>query len=165
VPEVAPPGTRQQGVAIAATTPGRGPGIAALRCPIERPAVIDPDRLGYPTEGGCAMGLYMSQFSYTPEAWAALVRQPEDRSQALGRLCEQLGAKLVNLYYSFGEYDGVIITDAPDETTATAVILAAIAPGHVRAVKTVPLLTVEQTMEALRKAGAVAYRAPGAGGQ
>lgn len=107
------------------------------------------------------MALYMSQFAYTPEAWAALARQPEDRSQAVARLCEQLGARLLNLYYSFGDYDGVIITEAPDDVTAAAVVLAAVSPGHVKAIKTVPLLTVEQTMEALRKAGRVTYRAPG----
>ena len=107
------------------------------------------------------MALYMSQFAYTPEAWAALTRQPEDRSQPIAQLCEKMGARLVNLYYSFGEYDGVAIIEAPDEVTAAAVVMAVVAPGHVKSVKTVPLLTVEQTMEALRKAGGAGYRAPG----
>ena len=110
------------------------------------------------------MALYMSQFAYTPEAWAALTRQPEDRSQAIGRLCEQMGARLVNLWYAFGEYDGVLVIEAPDEVTVAAAVLAAVAPGHVKAIKTVPLLTVEQAMEAMRKAGGVAYRAPGQAG-
>ena len=110
------------------------------------------------------MGLYMTQFAYTPEAWAALTRQPEDRAKAVGQLCERLGARLVNLWYAFGDYDGVIVTEAPDETTAAAVVLAAVSPGHVKAVKTTPLLTVEQAMEAMRKAGGVTYRAPGQAG-
>lgn len=107
------------------------------------------------------MPLYMTQFSYAPEAWSALARQPEDRSLALGRLAEGLGARLVNLYYSFGDYDGVVILEAPDNVTAAAVILAAVGPGHVKAIKTVPLLTVEETAEALRKVGSVTFRAPG----
>jgi uncharacterized protein with GYD domain len=107
------------------------------------------------------MPLFMTQFAYTPEAWAALTRNPEDRSQVVSRLAEQLGARMVNLYYAFGDYDGVIILEAPDDVTAAAVILAAVSPGHVKAVKTVPLLTPEQAMDAMRKAGSVTYRAPG----
>lgn len=107
------------------------------------------------------MPLYMTQFSYTPEAWAALLRSPEDRSTALKRLSDQLGGKLVALYYAFGDYDGVIINEAPDDVTAAAVVLAAVSPGHVKAVKTTRLLTVEEAMEAMRKAGGATYRAPG----
>ena len=107
------------------------------------------------------MPLYMTQFSYTPEAWAALLRSPTDRSEALGRLAEQLGGKLVSLYYAFGDYDGVIVIEAPDDVTAAAVVLAAVSPGHVKAVKTTRLLTVEEAMEAMRKAGGATYRAPG----
>ena len=107
------------------------------------------------------MPLYMTQFSYTPEAWAALLRIPTDRSEALGRLAEQLGGKLVSLYYAFGDYDGVIVIEAPDDVTAAAVVLAAVSPGHVKTVKTTRLLTVEEAMEAMRKAGGATYRAPG----
>jgi uncharacterized protein with GYD domain len=110
------------------------------------------------------MPLYMSQFSYTPDAWTALMRNPEDRSQAVSRLAEQLGARLVNFYFSFGDYDGVVINEAPDDVTAAAVVLAAVSPGHVKTVKTVPLLTVDQAMEAMRKAGGATFRGPGQSG-
>jgi uncharacterized protein with GYD domain len=109
------------------------------------------------------MPRYMTQFAYTPEAWSALARQPEDRSKAIAQLCEKLGGRLIDLYYAFGDYDGFLIFEAPDDVTAAGVVLAAVSPGHVKAVKTVPLLTVEQTLEALRKAGSVTYRAPGEG--
>ena len=107
------------------------------------------------------MPLYMTQFSYTSEAWAALARNPEDRSTVLGELIENLGGRLIAFYYSFGEYDGVFIYEAPDESTAATAILAAISPGHVKTVKTTTLLTVEDTMEALRRAGAMTCRGPG----
>ena len=51
--------------------------------------------------------------------------------------------------------------EAPDETTAAAVSLAVTSPGHLKAVKTTPLLSVEQAMEAMRKAGSQTYRGPG----
>jgi uncharacterized protein with GYD domain len=110
------------------------------------------------------MPLYMTQFSYTPEAWAALTRNPEDRSQALARAAERLGNRLVNLYYSFGDFDGVAIIEAADNVSAAAGILAVVGPGHVKALKTVPLLTVEEAMEAMRRAGGVEYAAPAAPG-
>lgn len=106
------------------------------------------------------MSLYMSQFSYTSEAWAALTQNPEDRSQVLGELMEGMGGRLISLYYSFGEYDGVILYEAPDESTAAAIVLAAISPGHVSTIRTTMLLTPEETTEALRKAGAATYRGP-----
>ena len=106
------------------------------------------------------MPLFMSQFSYTSEAWAALVRKPEDRAEVLRGLAQKMGVKLHSLHYCFGDYDGVIMMEAPDETTVLATLLAAISPGHVKAIKTTTLFTVEQAMAALRKAGTASYRAP-----
>jgi uncharacterized protein with GYD domain len=107
------------------------------------------------------MPLYMTQFAYTREAWAALSKKPENREEALGALLQKMGCRMVSFYYAFGDYDGVFIYEAPDDTTAASAILAAVAPGHVRAVKTTTLLKTEQALDALRKAGAQTYRAPG----
>jgi len=106
------------------------------------------------------MPLYMTQFSYTPEAWAALARNPEDRSAAVSRLIENMGGRLISFYYSFGEYDGVAIHEAPDESAVTTVMLAVNAAGHMKATKTTPLVSVEDTLEALRKVGEMTYRGP-----
>lgn len=107
------------------------------------------------------MPLYMTQFAYTSEAWAALVKNPQNREEVLRALIEKLGGRMLSFYYSFGEYDGVAVSEMPDETSITAVVLAAISPGHVKAIKTTVLLTTQQTMEAMRKAGAQSYKAPG----
>jgi uncharacterized protein with GYD domain len=106
------------------------------------------------------MTLYMTHFAYTADAWAKLSKNPEDRRIPLRGLLEKLGGRLVELYYGFGEYDGFLIYEAPDEVTATATVLAAIAPGHVKAIQTTTLLTVEQAMAAMRKAGAQMYPGP-----
>ena len=106
------------------------------------------------------MALYMTQFSYTPEAWAALVKNPEDRSAAAKALLKKAGGRLLHTYYSFGEYDGLIIFEAPDEATATAPLLAAISKGHIKATKTTVLFTVEAAVEAMSKAGGLSYEAP-----
>ena len=53
-----------------------------------------------------------------------------------------------------------LILEAPDDTTATAGLLAAVSAGHLRATKTTRLMTVEEAMEAMRKAGGQSYEAP-----
>src|SRR5437667_10781153 len=106
------------------------------------------------------MPRYMSQFSYTADAWANLVKNPTDRSEAIGTLAKGLGAQLVGLYYTMGDNDGVVISEAPDDTTAIAIALAAITPGHVKSIKTTRLYTPDEIVAALKKAGTVAYSPP-----
>ncbi len=106
------------------------------------------------------MPRYMTQFAYTGEAWAALTKNPTDRSEGLRALAERTGAKLIDLYYHLGEYDGTVILEAPDDTTASAVVLAAASAGHIRATKTTKLMTVAEAMEVMRKAGGQSYQPP-----
>ena len=107
------------------------------------------------------MPLYMSQVSYTSEAWAALTQNPEDRSEVFGRLTEAMGGTLLSWYYTFGEYDVLVIYEAPDESTAAAIVLAATSSGHLSSVRTTVVLSAEQGVETMRKAGEATYRAPG----
>ncbi len=107
------------------------------------------------------MALYMTQFSYTGEAWTTLAKQPADRRAGLQTLFDRLGGRLIELYYSFGDFDGVVLFEAPDDTAAVAALVAVLGPGHVKAIKTTKLMSVEETMEALRSARQVRYRPPG----
>jgi uncharacterized protein with GYD domain len=103
---------------------------------------------------------YMTQFAYTSDAWASLAKNPQNREEVLRALVEKLGGRLLSFYYAFGEYDGVFITEMPDETTIAAAVLAAISPGHLKGIKTTVLLTTEKAMEAMRKASTQSYQAP-----
>jgi uncharacterized protein with GYD domain len=107
------------------------------------------------------MPTYMTQVGYTSEAWAALTRNPEDRSAAIRGLAEAMGGRLISFYNSFGEYDVLVIYEAPDESTAAAIVLAAISAGHLSKAKTTVLLSAEEGLEAMRKAGEQTYPAPG----
>jgi len=109
------------------------------------------------------MALYLTQFAYTAEAWAALAKNPQDRSIAVRELAQKLGGRLIGVYYCFGEYDGVVLSEVPDDTAAMALAIAAVTPGHVKAIKTTKLLTVEESMEAMRRAGSVGYQGPSRG--
>ncbi|MGH2559880.1 MAG: GYD domain-containing protein [Thermomicrobiales bacterium] len=101
------------------------------------------------------MPLFMIQATYTAEAWAKLIRQPEDRRQAIGALVEQAGGRLHELYYAFGENDIVFIFEAADELAAAAISVAGNAAGHIKQIKTTRLLTVEDSLELMRRAAAL----------
>jgi uncharacterized protein with GYD domain len=103
---------------------------------------------------------YMVQAGYTPDAWGGLVKSPQDRAEALRPAIEALGGRLVSFYMSFGEYDALVIAEMPDNISAAAVSIAAAAGRAVKAIKTTPLMTVQESMEAMRKAGQAGYRPP-----
>jgi uncharacterized protein with GYD domain len=107
------------------------------------------------------MPLYLSRFSYTPETWARLVSKPEDRRAAAQQYIESVGGKLHGFWYAFGEYDGYNLWEAPDNVSMAAVAIAIGGGGALSKVETTVLLTVEDTLAALEKAGSVRYRAPG----
>jgi uncharacterized protein with GYD domain len=108
------------------------------------------------------MPLYLSRFSYTSETWARLIRNPDDRQKAAQLYIESVGGKLRGLWYAFGTHDGYSLWEAPDNVSMAAVALAITGGGALSSFETIVLLTVDETMDALRKAGQVQYRAPGA---
>jgi uncharacterized protein with GYD domain len=108
------------------------------------------------------MPLYLSRFSYTPETWARLIENPEDRRTAAQSYIEAVGGKLHGFWYAFGERDGYTLWEAPDNASMAAVALALSGGGAISSLETTVLLTVDETMDALRKAGEVQYRPPGA---
>ena len=107
------------------------------------------------------MPLYLSRFSYTPETWARLIANPEDRARAAQSYIESVGGKLHGFWYAFGTDDGYSLWEAPDNVSMAAVAVAIDGGGALSSLETTVLLTVDETIEALRKAGQVQYRAPG----
>jgi len=55
-----------------------------------------------------------------------------ERNDAFASLLQKAGAKLVNTYWTVGPYDLVAIVEAPDDETATAVLLQLGEMGNVR---------------------------------
>ncbi len=108
------------------------------------------------------MPLYLSRFSYTPETWARLIGNPEDRRKAAQAYIESVGGKLHGFWYAFGEHDGYTMWEAPDNVSMAAVALAISGGGALSSFETTVLVSVEETMEALRKAEEIRYRRPGA---
>ena len=107
------------------------------------------------------MPVYLSSFSYTPETWARMIANPEDRRKAAQSYIESVGGKLHGFWYAFGPHDGYTLWEAPDNVSMAAVALAIGGGGALASLQTTVLLTVDETMDALRQAKKVSYRAPG----
>jgi uncharacterized protein with GYD domain len=107
------------------------------------------------------MPFYLTRFSYTPETWAKLVKNPEDRRTAATEYIESVGGKLHGFWYAFGEHDGYSLWEAPDNVAMAATAIAIGSGGALTSLQTTALLTVEETIAALEKAASISYRPPG----
>jgi len=107
------------------------------------------------------MPSYLTRFSYTPETWARMIANPEDRRTAADAYITSVGGTLHGFWYAFGEHDGYVLWEAPDNASMAAVALAITGGGALRAFDTTVLLTVEETIGALRTAAGIGYRPPG----
>jgi uncharacterized protein with GYD domain len=87
------------------------------------------------------------------------MKDPRDRREDLRPFFEAAGARLIDMYFTFGKEDGVVLSEG-DNVSAAAISIAAAASGSMRSVDTQVLMTVEEMIEALHKAAELPYRAP-----
>ena len=97
------------------------------------------------------MALYMYQASYTAKSMAAQLKEPADPAEAIRSALEEVGARLVVAGFPFGEYDVLVVYEAPDDVTAASVAMAVAAAGEVRSAKTTRLLSGQEWLDSLRK--------------
>jgi len=108
------------------------------------------------------MALYLVQLSYTPESYAAQLKEPKNRIDVVKPVMDKLGGRITQAYYAFGDADLVFIAELPNNVSAAAAAFAFQSGGAISTYRTTPLMSVDGGVEALRKgaeAGAV-YRAP-----
>jgi uncharacterized protein with GYD domain len=106
------------------------------------------------------MAHYLIQASYSKEGIGDLIANPQDREAAVRPVVEGMGGKLLSLYYAFGDYDAIVLAELPDNATAAALAMAVGGSAGISSYKTTPLLTMDEAMEAMRKAGGTGYRSP-----
>ena len=97
------------------------------------------------------MALYMYQASYTAKSMASQLTEPQDPVETIRPALEDVGAELVVAAFPFGEYDVLVVYEAPDDMTAAAVAMAVAAAGDVKSGKTTRLLSGQEWLESLRK--------------
>jgi uncharacterized protein with GYD domain len=106
------------------------------------------------------MPLYLSRFSYTPNAIKALVTRPQDRGQAATESAETLGIKIVGFWYTLGEFDGVLLAEASDSTAMAALAMLVGQSGALSRFETTTLLDMDQAQRAMRSAAAATFQTP-----
>jgi uncharacterized protein with GYD domain len=105
---------------------------------------------------------YLIEVGYNTSGLAGLVKEPQDRIEKVTPAIEALGGRVECAYYAFGDHDIVFVCEMPDNTSAAAFALAGGAGGTVASYRTTVLLTAEEAVEAMRKAGQSSYTpAPG----
>jgi uncharacterized protein with GYD domain len=101
---------------------------------------------------------YLHQVAYSREGWEALLAHPQNRIEAVRPAIEKLGGKIEAAWFAFGEYDVIVIAELPDNVSAAAISMAFAGGGACKAVQTTPLMSPEEALQALKKAGECGYR-------
>jgi len=104
------------------------------------------------------MALYMYQASYTAKSMAAQLQEPLDPVEAIRPALEDVGATMLVAGFPFGEYDVLVVYEAPDDVTAASVAMAVAAAGEVKSGRTTRLLSGPEWLESLRKRRIVSSR-------
>ena len=107
------------------------------------------------------MAHYMVQFAYNSNAVAEMVKTPQDRAAAVRAMIDNWDVNLESFYFSFGEYDGIAIVEGPDNVTIASLSMAIASSGAFKSFHTTVLLTSEEAMEAMQKAGNIGFQPPG----
>ena len=102
---------------------------------------------------------FLHQVAYSTQGWEALLAHPQDRVEAIRPSIEKLGGRVKSAWFAFGDHDVILITEMPDNVSAAAIAIAFAAGGACKSVQTTPLLSVEEAVLAMRKAGQTGYRA------
>ena len=105
------------------------------------------------------MAIYITQGRYTSDAVKGMVANPKNREKAVADLMEKAGAKLLGLYFTFGEYDFLSISEAPNAEVMASALIAGAASGGVSDLRTSVAMTSKDIIEAFRLAGLQAARA------
>jgi uncharacterized protein with GYD domain len=108
------------------------------------------------------MPFFLVEATYTADAWAKLVENPQDRTEPTRKVAEAFGGRMHHVFFSFGTYDVVCLFELPDNKAAMALAAKITAAGSVTAYRTTVLFTAAETKEALEqsRAAGAAYQPP-----
>ena len=101
---------------------------------------------------------YLHQVTYSREGWQTLIAHPQNRIEVVRQAIEKLGGKIVSAWFAFGDYDVVVITEMPDNVSAAGLAIAFAGGGACKSVHTTPLLSPEESLQAMKKAGESGYK-------
>lgn len=94
---------------------------------------------------------YVSLVNFTDQGIRNFSDSPK-RAQAFEDMMGQLGGSVKTIYWTLGAYDLVVVTEAPDDETATAAALKVSSQGNVRTT-TLRAFDVDEIKAVIEKAG------------
>ena len=102
------------------------------------------------------MARYLVQVAYTSPSWKAQVENPRDPIERVQPLAQELGGRIHQMFYCFGDYDLIAICEFPDDEAAASFALTVGATGVCSKFVTTKLLDVQAGLSAMRRAKAAA---------
>ena len=108
------------------------------------------------------MPTFLVQFSYASRSVKSLVDKPDvDHAGQASAMVASVGGKLLGYWYAFGDFDGVVLMEAPDNSVAASVAMAIGGTGEVSRLETTVLLTMDEAREAMHKGATATHLPPG----
>src|SRR5436190_5655681 len=77
------------------------------------------------------MATFITTVKFT-EQGVKSIRDTTKRAASFKSAAKKLGIKVVNVYWTLGAFDGLLIYEAPDDETATALMLGLASLGNVQ---------------------------------
>ena len=109
------------------------------------------------------MPTFIAQGCWTKEAVQGMTTNPEDRFEPVAKLFEALGGRLVHWYMTTGEYDWLVIAEAPSQDVMVSAATASLAGGGTSGIKTYAAFSAAEAKVIFENAGRVVneFRSPG----
>ena len=110
------------------------------------------------------MATFITQGLFTREYIKGGLATPEDRHAAISRLCEQVGGKLLHLYFTLGHNDFMVISEMPDAQAASVLAFVVTGGGGISDSVTTQAFTTAEAKTLFERAGRIAgsYKPMGA---
>jgi uncharacterized protein with GYD domain len=82
-------------------------------------------------EGGLRMATFITTIRFTPQG-ITKIQETGKRVEAFKSTAKKMSCKITGAYWTLGAFDGVLVFEAPDDDTATALMLNLATQGNVQ---------------------------------
>ena len=106
------------------------------------------------------MSRYLLQVCIKPEAYAPMMQNPQDRGEAVRPVFEAVGGSLEEYYFAVGENTVYVLCEVRDPVNMESITMAVLAGGAITSIKATVILTAQETIDVMKKAGDLLYRPP-----
>lgn len=89
-----------------------------------------------------------------------MMQNPQDRGEAVRPVFEAVGGSLEEYYFAVGENTVYLLFELPDLANLEAITMAVLAGRAITSIKATGILTAQETIDVMKKAGEVVYKSP-----